>query len=115
MLEQRGVETDVCCKIEVEKVYTARLEDTVKAIRSNDHTNAVVVISVLTNNAKANQNILRAKDLMQEALEQLKKQITPENIIVIESPPALRFNIFLTTQPCFMYAVHTAFFFLQIF
>ena len=79
--------------VKVEKIYTPLLEDTIREIKSHDHTNAVVLISVLTNNAKAHQNIYQTKALLQEALDLLKKQVTPENIIFLESPPSLRFYI----------------------
>ena len=79
--------------VKVEKIFTPRLEDTIREIKSRDHSNAVVLISVLTNNAKAHQNIYQTKALLQEALELLKKQISQENIIFLESPPSLKFYI----------------------
>ena len=80
--------------VNVSKIYTPRLENTLNAIQSTDHSNSVVIISVMTNNAKAFQSVSRSKSILNDIINNLKKEISVENIIVLESPPSLNFNIF---------------------
>ena len=80
--------------IKLTKNYTPRLEDTLNAVKSTNHSNSVVIISVMTNNAKAYQSIYQSKSLLSKIVEHLKEEVSVKNIIVLESPPSHNFNIF---------------------
>lgn len=80
--------------VRVTKCYTPRLEDTLRAIRSTDHTNSIVILSVMTNNANAYQSVSHSTSLLKNVVDYLKNETYAQNIIVLESPPSRRFNIF---------------------
>ena len=73
---------------------TPRLEDVVRAVEQNDHSGTIVIISVLTNNAKARQPVTNAQFLMEKIFNTLSHQTSPGKIIFLESPPSLNFDIF---------------------
>ena len=81
-------------KIKMEKNYTPRLEDMLSAATHNDHSNAIVVFAVMTNNAKAGQPVLESQAIFSRVLNIIKTQTSPQNLIVLESPPSLNFDIF---------------------
>ena len=81
-------------EIKVEKFYTPRLEDVLPAVMQNNHSNAIVVIAVMTNNAKGKQPVLQSQSILSKVLNILKPQTPLENLIVLESPPSLNFDIF---------------------
>ena len=98
-------------EIKVTKNYTPRLEDTLNAIKSTNHSNSIVVLSVMTNNAKSHQSPYKSKSLLSEIVEHLKGEVSVKNIIVLESPPSCSFNIFPYNKAMFDLCQNTGIFF----
>ena len=73
---------------------TPKLEDVLQAVTQTNHANSVVIIAVMTNNAKQCQPVERTHSILQRIVDSLKRQTSPENIIIIESPPSLQFDIY---------------------
>lgn len=80
--------------VSITKCYTPRLVQTLDSIKTTNHSNSVVIIAVMTNNAKANQSVAYSKSILNKIFEHLKTEISAQNIIVLESPPSLNFDIF---------------------
>ena len=87
--------------LEISMTYTPTLEDMHSALDRDDNTNAIVIISTLTNNVKVKQTVGKTRLLLQRAINSLKAQTASENIIFLESPPSLRFDIFYHNQMAF--------------
>ena len=80
--------------IKVAKCWTPKLEDVLSEVKKRDHTKSIVVISVMTNNAKAKQSVSHTQSLLKSVFDELKTQVSPQNIIFLESPPSLNFDIY---------------------
>ena len=80
---------------------TSRLEDVLHAVQQDDHSGSIVIISVATNNAKAHQSVSHVQFLMEKILCILTRQTSPQNVIFLESPPSLNFDIFPYNQAIF--------------
>lgn len=80
--------------VKVSKVYTPRLEHTLNVLKSTDHSNAVVIISVMTNNAEAYQSVSHSQSILRNIVDTLKLETSSQNIIILKSPPSRNFNIF---------------------
>ena len=93
--------------LEISMTYTPRLEDMQSAIDKDDNTNGIVIISTLTNNVKDKQTVGKTSFLLQRSINSLKAQTSPENIIFLESPPSLRFDIFHHNQMAFQLCKHS--------
>ena len=93
--------------LEISMTYTPRLEDMQSAINKDDNTNGIVIISTLTNNVKDKQTVGKTRFLLQRSINSLKAQTSPENIIFLESPPSLRFDIFHHNQMAFQLCKHS--------
>ena len=79
---------------EVRMCFTPKLEDVLQALTQTDLENSVVIIAVMTNNAKERQPVHHTHSLLQRILENLKKQTSSEKIIILESPPSLQFDVY---------------------
>ena len=93
--------------LEISMTYTPRLEDMQSAINKDDNTNGIVIISTLTNNVKDKQTVGKTSFLLQRSINSLKAQTSPENIIFLESPPSLRFDIFHHNEMAFQLCKHS--------
>ena len=93
--------------LEISMTYTPKLEDMQSAIDKDDNTNGIVIISTLTNNVKDKQTVGKTSFLLQRSINSLKAQTSPENIIFLESPPSLRFDIFHHNQMAFQLCKHS--------
>ena len=80
--------------IKVAKCWTPRLEDVLSEVKKRDHSQSIVIISVMTNNAKAKQPVSHTQSLLQSVFDELKTQVSPHNIIFLESIPSLNFDIY---------------------
>ena len=78
----------------VSMCFTPKLEDVLQAVSQTDHANSVVVISVMTNNAKEGQSVEHTDSFLQRIINNLKRQTSLKNIIIMESPPSLQFDIY---------------------
>ena len=81
-------------KFNIELSYTPTLEQLVTAVERDDNTNATIVISTLTNNAKDHQSVSKCELKLKRAVGILTQQTQPKNIIFLESPPSFRCDIF---------------------
>ena len=79
---------------EVSMCFTPKLEDVLQAVTQTDLENSVVIIAVMTNNAKERQPVQHTHSLLQRILDNLKTQTSSEKIIVLESPPSLQFDVY---------------------
>ena len=80
--------------IKVAMCWTPKLEDVLSEVKKRNHAHSIVIISVMTNNAKAKQSVSHSQSLLQSVFDELKTQISPHNIIFLESPPSLNFDIY---------------------
>ena len=78
----------------VELSYTPTLEQLVTAVERDNNTNATVVISTMTNNAKDHQSVSKCELKLKKAVGVLTQQTLPKNIIFLESPPSFKCDIF---------------------
>ena len=74
--------------------YTPKLEHMLDALKNDDNENGVVIIATMTNNAKDHQSVAHTHSLLQKAIHSLSQQTARKNVIFLESPPSLRFDIF---------------------
>ena len=78
------------CDIQFIRSYT--LEKTYELIKSKDHTDAIVVISVLTNNAKRKQSLSYIRGYQETISWMLKQETDAQNIVFVACPPAKAFE-----------------------
>ena len=57
-------------------------------------TNAIVVIGIMTNEAKFSKPIRNTHSRLSRIITKLKTQTHPDNIVILEAVPSLPFNIF---------------------
>ena len=79
---------------EVIMCFTPKLENVLQAVTQTDLENSVVIIAVMTNNAKERQPVQHTHSLLQKILDNLKRQTSSEKIIILESPPSLQFDVY---------------------
>ena len=73
---------------------TPKLEDVLSEVTKRDHAQSIVLISVMTNNAKAKQSVAHTQYLLNKIFDELKTQVSPHNIIFLEAIPSLNFDIY---------------------
>ena len=78
----------------IELSYTPTLEQLVTAVERDDNTNATIVISTMTNNAKDHQSVSKCELKLKRVVGVLTQQTQAKNIIFLESPPSFRCDIF---------------------
>ena len=74
--------------------YTPKLEHMLDALKNDDNENGVVIIATMTNNAKDHQSVAHTHSLLQKGIHSLSHQTARKNVIFLESPPSLQFDIF---------------------
>ena len=79
---------------DIDLCFTPKLEDLLEAVQNDDNRRTKVIIATMTNNVKAHQPISKCQSLLQRAVNILKTQILGKNVIFLESPPSLNFDIF---------------------
>ena len=80
--------------LDISLSYTPKLEHMVSAVERDDNKNAIVVIATMTNNAKDHESLAKCQYLLRKAFAILQRQTPMENVIFLESPPSLKFDIF---------------------
>ena len=78
-------------KLEQVRAYT--MQKAHKLIQTNNHENALVVINIMTNNARRRESPASVCDIQEEIIWMLKSETAPQNIVFIESPPSIKFDI----------------------
>ena len=78
--------------------YTPRLEDVLRAVEHDDNKNVKVVIATMTNNAKGHQEVSKTEALLRKVVASLKRQVLARDIVFLESPASLNFDIFPYNQ-----------------
>jgi len=77
--------------IQIHRTFT--LLRTLHEVRQRDHTNSIVIINIMTNDAKFGKDIYMTQDILRKIIQKLKTETYTENICVTESVPSLKFNI----------------------
>ena len=77
---------------------TYTINKTIVAMEKVDHTNAIVVIGIMTNEAKFSKPVRSTHSKLSQMITKLKTQTYPNNIVVLEAVPSLVFNIFPYNQ-----------------
>ena len=76
--------------IQFKRTYT--LEKTLRQVKENNHTDSIVIISILTNNAKRRQVLSYVRRIQEEIILKLKTETDASNIIFLGCPPAQYFE-----------------------
>ena len=61
-------------------------------VKDLDHTDAIVIISVLTNNARRHHSLRYVHDLQEQIIWMLKTETSATNITFVECPPSTAFE-----------------------
>ena len=66
--------------------------------KHDDNKNVKVVIATMTNNAKGHQEVSKTEALLRKVVASLKRQVLARDIVFLESPASLNFDIFPYNQ-----------------
>ena len=77
---------------ELEQVRAYTMQKAHKLVQTNNHENAIVVINLMTNNARRRESPASVCGLQEEIIRMLESETAPQNIVFIESPPSLKFD-----------------------
>ena len=83
--------SDECYYIETHRAFT--LNKTFEQVCQRNHKDAIVIINIMTNDAKYGRDIYNAQHTLRKIIRKLKTETDPRNICVTESSPATKFNI----------------------
>ena len=61
-------------------------------VKTRDHSDAIVVVSVLTNNAKRGQSLSYIRGYQEAIMWMLKQETNASNIVFLACPPATAFQ-----------------------
>ena len=76
--------------IKIMRTYT--MQKTLEEVRKNDHKNALVVINIMTNNARRKETLMSVRGYQEKIIAKLKTETSPKNIVFIACPPSTKFN-----------------------
>ena len=79
-------------KYDIKHVKSYTLERTYELVKTNNHTGAIVIINVMTNNARRRNKLSHVWDLQETLILMLKQETSSQNIVMVECPVATAFQ-----------------------
>ena len=80
-----------CYSIETHRTFTLR--KTLEEVRQRSHKDSIVIINIMTNDAKFGRDIYETQHILRKIIQKLKTETDSQNICVTESAPSTKFNI----------------------
>ena len=88
----RSLRQDSKEKYDIQFIRSYTLEKTFEMVKTRDHTDAIVVVSVLTNNARKGQSLSHIRGYQEAIIWMLKQETDAKNIVFLACPPATAFQ-----------------------
>ena len=78
----------------IEIIPTYTMQKTHKVVQTNDHTDALVIIAIMTNNARRKEPVMSVYNYQEEIIAMLKTETGLQNIVFVACPPSTKFNTY---------------------
>ena len=78
----------------IEIIPTYTMQKTHKVVQTNDHTDALVIIAIMTNNARRKEPVMSVYRYQEEIIAMLKTETGLQNIVFVACPPSTKFNTY---------------------
>ena len=88
----RSLRQDSTEQYDIQFIRSYTLEKTFEMVKTRDHSDAIVVVSVLTNNAKKGQSLSYIRGYQEAIIWMLKQETNASNIVFLACPPATAFQ-----------------------